>query len=157
MEKEFDQLKSLLKGTWKGEGFAKFPTIEDTGYTETWTFKPDEDKNTIHYEQKTWYKNNTRDNGKTVFWDTGFILLKETHILLVSAQSGGRVETYRLSEYKGQTLIFDTIAIINDDKTIRSQRIIYLSGNILQYELNMATHQAAAFQNHLKASLKREA
>jgi hypothetical protein len=41
MEKEFNQLKLRLKGTWTGEGFAKFPTIEDTGYREEWTFKPE--------------------------------------------------------------------------------------------------------------------
>lgn len=69
---------------------------------------------------------------------------------------GGRLETYRLSEYKDQKLVFDSISIGNDDKTIRSQRIIYLSAATLDYELNMATHQAVAFQNHLKASLRKE-
>jgi hypothetical protein len=145
----------LLKGTWNGEGFAKFPTIEDTAYTEICSFEPDEDKNIIRYEQKTWYKNKTPDNGKTVFWDTGFILLKGPDILLVSAQSGGRVETYRQTEYKDQRLIFDSIDIHNDDKTIRSQRIIHIYDTYLEYELNMSTHQAAEFQNHLKASLKK--
>jgi hypothetical protein len=88
MEKEFDQLKLRFKGAWTGEGFASFHTIEDAGYSEKWTFKPDEEKHTIHYEQKTWYNNKTADNGKTVFWDTGFILLKADKVLLVSAQSG---------------------------------------------------------------------
>jgi hypothetical protein len=155
MENEFNQLKLRLKGTWKGEGFAKFPTIEDTGYTEQWTFKPDEDKNTIQYEQKTWYKNETADNGKTVFWDTGFILLKADKILLVSAQSGGRLESYELKEFNDDRLIFECTVISNDDKTIRSQRIIHVSGAHLDYELNMSTKHADVFQNHLKASLTR--
>jgi hypothetical protein len=155
MENEFNQLKLRLKGAWTGEGFAKFPTIEDTGYTEEWTFKPDEDKSAIHYEQKTSYNNKTADNGKTVFWDTGFILLKADKILLVSAQSGGRLESYELKEFNGHRLIFECSVINNDDKTIRSQRIIHLTGNRLDYELNMSTKQADVFQNHLKASLTR--
>lgn len=38
MEKEFLEIKNMLNGKWKGEGFAKFPTIEDTHYTEMWEF-----------------------------------------------------------------------------------------------------------------------
>jgi hypothetical protein len=155
MEKEFNQLKLRLKGMWTGEGFAKFPTIEATGYREEWTFKPDADKNAIQYEQKTWYNNKTADNGKTVFWDTGFILLKADTILLVSAQSGGRLESYALKAFNGDRLTFDSVVIGNDDKTIRSQRIIHVTGARLDYELNMSTKQADVFQNHLKASLTR--
>ncbi len=98
MRPQFDEIKLLLKGEWKGEGFSKFPTIEDTNYTEVWRFTPDEDKDSIHYNQKTWYKNDTEKNGKTVFWDTGFILQKEDEILLVSAQVGGRTETYKMED-----------------------------------------------------------
>ena len=29
----------------------------------------DKDKDAIHYTQKTWYRNNTEKNGKTVFWE----------------------------------------------------------------------------------------
>jgi hypothetical protein len=43
---------------------------------------------------------------------------------------------------------------LNDPKTIASQRIFTVSENSLQYELNMATHEAS-FQNHLSANLKR--
>jgi hypothetical protein len=153
MENEFKSLKTMFAGTWKGEGFAKFPTITDTGYTEILRFEPDNDKTVIGYSQKTWYKNETPNNGKTVFWDTGFILLKEDRILLVSAQSGGRTETYELDGFDRHRLVFNSQLITNDPKTIRSQRVISISGNRLDYELNMSTHQAADFQNHLKASL----
>jgi hypothetical protein len=48
------------------------------------------------------------------------------------------------------------VDIGNDPKTIRSQRVLHLIGeDTLQYELNMATHQAAEFQNHLAATLKK--
>jgi THAP4-like, heme-binding beta-barrel domain len=151
----FFDIKKLLKGSWIGEGFAKFPTISDTGYTELLTFTPDDDKDSIHFNQKTWYKNDTEKNGKTVFWDTGFIFLKEGKILLVSAQVGGRVETFQAEEYSPGKLIFESIKIDNDPKTIRSQRILKVSKDELNYELNMSTHQATDFQNHLSASLKR--
>ena len=155
MQINFSEIKRLLKGEWKGEGFAKFPTIEDTYYTEVWSFKPDEDKDSIHYNQKTWYKNDTEKNGQTLFWDTGFILPKENKILLVSAQVGGRTETYESESYSSGKLVFNSVNIDNDPKTIRSQRMLHISENELHYELNMSTHQAEEFQNHLSASLKR--
>lgn len=159
MEERFTKIKNLLEGEWKGEGMAKFPTIEDTRYTELCLFTLDEDKDAIHYNQKTLYKNNTEKNGKTVFWDTGFILLKEDKIFWVSAQVGGRTETYVLEDFiEGETikLIFNAMHIDNDLKTIRSQRILNISKKELNYELNMSTHQAPEFQNHLSATLWRK-
>ncbi|MBX2943396.1 MAG: FABP family protein [Cyclobacteriaceae bacterium] len=158
MEINFAKLKMLLEGEWKGEGMSKFPTIEDTQYTEVCIFSPDEDKDSIHYSQKTLYKNNTEKNGKTVFWDTGFILLKENKIVWVSAQVGGRTETYVMESYsEGETtkIIFNSTHIDNDPKTIRAQRILNISKSELNYELNMSTHQAPEFQNHLFASLRK--
>jgi hypothetical protein len=158
MRQLFSFLKTLLPGEWEGEGFARFPTIENTGYREQWMFTADPDKDAIHFNQHTSYNNDTANNGHTVFWDTGFILLnKEEKILLVSAQVGGRVETYQLqSSAAGDKLVFDSIDIENDPKTIRSQRVLHIIGeDTLQYELNMSTHQALEFQNHLAASLKK--
>lgn len=94
-----------------------------------------------------------------MFWDTGFILLKEDKILWVSAQVGGRTETYVLKGFtEGETvqITFNSTHIDNDLKTIRSQRILNISKNELNYELNMSTHQAPEFQNHLSASLWRK-
>lgn len=159
MEVKFTEIKILLEGEWKGEGMAKFPTIEDTQYSEVSIFTPDEDKDAIHYSQKTLYKNDTEKNGRTVFWDTGFILLKEDKILWVSAQVGGRTESYVMEKYsKGETIkmTFNSTHISNDLKTIRSQRILNIGKHELKYELNMNTHQAPEFQNHLSASLWRK-
>ena len=87
------------------------------------------------------------------FWDTGFILLKEGKIFLVSAQVSCRTETYESETYSSGKLIFKSIRIVNDPKTICSQRILHLNANELRYELNMSTNQAEEFQNHLSASL----
>ena len=148
------QMKKLFAGKWAGEGFAKFPTIDDTTYTEQSEFIPDEYKDAIFFTQKTWYKNNTEKNGHTVFWDTGFIILKEDKIVLHSVQVGGRIETYELIDTLNNTFTFNSAAILNDPKATRSQRIFVVDHGNFHYELNMATH-AATFQNHLSAHLKR--
>jgi hypothetical protein len=157
MEQVFESLKNVLTGTWHGEGFAKFPTIKPTGYTEELIFTPDTDKQVILYIQKAWYKNGTPNNSKTAFWDTGFIIVnKEGNIQWVSAQSGGRTEIYRLSNASGNNYTFDSEQIANDNKTIRSQRVFAITNDKLDYQLNMSTHQSADFQNHLKASLEKQ-
>jgi len=148
------KMKSLFAGKWAGEGFAKFPAIDDTAYTEQLEFIPDEYKDAIFFRQKTWYKNNTEKNGHTVFWDTGFIMLKEDKILLHSVQVGGRMETYELVQAENETFTFNSLTILNDPRSIRSQRVFTVSGARFHYELNMATH-AADFQNHLLADLER--
>ena len=155
MKDIIDQLKRLLAGRWTGEGFAKFPTIDDTAYSEETEFKPDEYKDSIFFVQKTLYKNDTEKNGQTVFWDTGFILLKDDRIFLHSVQVGGRIEQYQLSNNHYNRFVFDSTHILTDPKTIRSQRVFSIGSVIIRYELNMATHQASEFQNHLKAELKR--
>ena len=152
-----NHLKELLAGKWAGEGFAKFPTIDDTAYTEETEFKPDEYKDSIFFAQKSWYKNDTDKNGHTVFWDTGFILLRENDILLHSAQVGGRIEQYRLTDHTENRFTFDSAAILVDPKAMRSQRVFTITPAAIDYELNMATHQAPEFQNHLKAHLSRVA
>ena len=148
------KMKSLFGGKWTGEGYAKYPTIDDTAYTEQLEFISDADKDAIFFQQKTWYKNNTEKNGETVFWDTGFIILKDDKIFLHSAQVGGRIEMYALVESGDNTFTFNSSAILHDPKSIRSQRIFSVDGENLHCELNMATH-AANFQNHLKSDLKK--
>ncbi len=156
MKKIFESLKKLLPGNWEGEGFAKFPTIQATVYKESWKFQADPDKDTIHFTQHTWYRNDTADNAKTVFWDTGFVLLKDEKIMLVSAQYAGRTETYELAEHDKGRFVFNSKYIDNDTKTIRSQRVITVDEKNLSYELNMSTKQAETFQNHLQAQLKKK-
>ncbi len=148
------KMKNLFAGKWVGEGFAKFPTIDDTAYTEQLELIPDEYKDAIFYQQKTWYKNDTQKNGHTVFWDAGFILLKDDKILLHSAQVGRRMETYELVQAENDTFTFNSSAILNDPRSIRSQRIFTIDDENFHYEMNMATRDAD-FQNHLKADLKR--
>ena len=154
MKNTFAVIRALFAGRWIGEGFAKFPTIDDTAYTEQLEFIPDEYKDALFYQQKTWYKNNTSKNGHTVFWDAGFIFLKEDKILLNSVQAGGRIESFELITANGHSFTFNSLSILNDPRSIRSQRVFTASKESFNYELNMATHEAE-FQNHLKAELKR--
>lgn len=154
MKEMISKMKSLFAGKWIGEGFAKFPTIDDTAYMEELEFIPDEYKDAIFFRQKTWYKNNTEKNGHTVFWDAGFIILKENKIVLHSVQVGGRIEMYAMVYATDQSFTFNSDSISNDPKTIQSQRIFTVTENNFHYELNMATNEAI-FQNHLSANLKK--
>jgi hypothetical protein len=90
-----------------------------------------------------------------VFWDCGFIILKEYQIVLHSMQVGGRIETFDLTGINNNSFTFDSTSILVDPKATRSQRIFTIEGNILRYELNMATHAVPAFQNHLQAALQK--
>lgn len=155
MKDIFLQMKNSFAGKWAGEGFAKFPTIDDTHYTEQAEYAPDEFKDSIFFNQKTLYKNNTPKNRHTVFWDTGFIILKDDKIVLHSVQVGGRIETYEFIETNSKGFTFNSNSILVDPKTIRSQRIFIIEGDNMKYELNMATHAAPEFQNHLSANLKK--
>lgn len=153
MENVFELLRNKLPGLWHGEGFVQYPTIENTWYTEKLTFTPDNDKQVILFTQKSLYKNDTENNGKTVFWDTGFIIYKEGTIQLISAQSGGRAEVYQLANIAEHTFTFTCLNIINDNKTITSQRIFTIENNRLSYKLDMSTHYNNHVQNHLSATL----
>jgi hypothetical protein len=154
MKETLLKMKELFAGQWAGEGFAKFPSIDDTAYTEQLEFIPDEYKDSIFFRHKAWYKNNTEENGHTVFWDTGFILLKENSILLHSVQVAGRIEMLRLVGTTDTTFIFNSVSIENDPKAIRSRRIFEFGADTFHYELYMATH-TVDFQNHLQADLVR--
>ena len=154
MKEIFLKLKYLLAGKWNGEGYAKFPTINNTAYKEELEFVEDAYKDAIYFNQKTWYKNETEKNRHTVFWDTGFIILKEDAIVLHSVQIGGRIELFKLTNANDNVFAFTSNCILNDPKTTQSQRIFSIDETGLHYELNMATHEAE-FQNHLKASLKK--
>src|SRR3954452_11807557 len=127
MQNLFIELKAKLKGRWYGEGFAKYPTITSMKYFDELEFRPDENKDAIFFNQKSRYGNGTEKSGQTLFWDTGFIVLKEDKIFLVSAQSGARVETYQLTDHSENNFTFECIDIRNDPKTLRSQRVIKLN------------------------------
>ena len=150
-----EELKYELPGVWKGTGYAKYPTIDPTAYDETWAFEADPIKPCIHYNQKTLYKNETAQNGETVFWDTGFILMQDDRILLVSSQAGGRQETYSLTDLHNGVYTFESDSFVNDPRMVRAQRIITLNQDNLEYDLNMETKENGQFENHLKATLHR--
>jgi hypothetical protein len=88
MEVRFAEMKMLLEGEWRGEGMAKFPTIEDTQYTEVCIFTPDEDKDSIHFDQKTIYKNNTEKKWENCFLGHWFYLTERKQSIVGECPSG---------------------------------------------------------------------
>lgn len=148
-------LKSSLAGRWEGEGYARYPSIQNTSYMELLEFTPDIARDVIHFQQKTWYLNDGSKNGETVFWDTGFIIFKDEQILMNSVQLGGRVESLIGNIIREGLYRFDSVLISNDPISVRSQRIFKVNGNLMEYELNLQTTENS-LQNHLTAKLKRQ-
>ena len=154
----FQELAESLVGTWTGRGHSKYPTIKATDYDEVWTFEKDKDVPILHFVQKTTYANsNPSQHGKTLFWDTGFILVKDRDIMLTSSQLGGRQETYFLQKNNSKKQwVFECDRFGNDPRMVKSQRILTINDDTtLTYELNMETKENGRFENHLRNSLSR--
>lgn len=52
MKETFSIIKNLFSNKWNGEGFAKYPTIDNTGYLEKLEFIPDDFKDVIFFQHK---------------------------------------------------------------------------------------------------------
>lgn len=150
----------FLSGKWSGEGTAEFPSITTTDYKETLLFEFDYTKDVISYHQKTKYAEQTRSKD-TLHLESGFI--KQTDdgsIELSNSQNNGRVEVLKLIKLtvdSGKTCaLFSSKHIGNDPRMLNTQREYILDGDVLNYEMKMATVDHSDLKTHLKAELKRE-
>ena len=149
----------FLAGTWMGNGIAHYPTIETVDYREELIFQMNDEFPVLHYEQKTWIKN---DNGlfeKPIFWESGFIIEKDDEtIQLCNVQKSGRIEIlngFLIRPNENQfELSLNSENIYNDARMIKSSRKFTFRENDLTYELFMSTNNNPGFDMHLKASLK---
>ena len=149
-----------MRGTWKGKGFAQYPTIEDTEYEETLKFDFDMDYPIIHFEQKV----KLLPGNAVSHWESGFIKETETGDLeMTNVQNNGRLEilkgTVNSEKLKDNILEieFNSVAFVNDPRMIKSQRIFTIEKNELNYVKFMSTTLTAKPQmlKHLEAKLKR--
>lgn len=156
-DKIFDKL-SMLHGTWKGKGFAQYPTIESTEYEEVLKFEFDSDYPIIHFEQKVILV----PGNSASHWESGFI--KETdegEILMSNAQNNGRTEVLKgkiNSEKLNINILeieFNSIAFANDSRMIKSKRIFTVNVNKLHYVKFMSTTLTEKPQmlKHIEANL----
>ncbi len=151
----------FLAGKWSGKGLAEYPTINPAGYDETMVFEYDYTKDIIFYVQKTNYSDPERAKN-TLHRESGFIIQTgEGKIELSNSQSNGRVEVLKLTKLtvdSGKTCaLFTSKHFGNDERMISTVREYILKGDILCYEMKMATNRHHELKTHLKAELKREA
>lgn len=150
----------FLIGKWEGTGLAEYPTITPVDYDEGMVFTRNDMDPVIHYEQRTWINSSGEDNGKPVFWESGFIIDRgDGGFELVSAQKSGRVEVLKGSAKRSEgnaiEIDFSSEVISNDPKTVRSERKFRFLENVIDYELLMSTTGNPGFDRHLKARLRR--
>lgn len=149
---------AYIIGRWEGSGRAEYPTIVPRDYGEELVFAVNGKDAAIHFEQRTWIKSADERNGEPLFWESGFLLDKGEGLFeMVSAQKSGRVEILRGGAQKtDETIIrldLASVAIFNDDRMIRSGRMLHFHGETLVYELWMSTTKNVAYQRHLVARL----
>ncbi len=153
-----ETIKILLRlaGTWFGEGIAEYPTIPTIQYREILTFTADANKSVLHYEQRTWRKDESGLETSS-HWESGFWrILQNDEVEQLCAQVNGRLEAARglLTPTKdGFFLGLNSILVANDTRVVQTRREFDLQGSTLQYALKMQTHEVSALTVHVHAQL----
>jgi THAP domain-containing protein 4 len=155
----FSKIEPFI-GKWEGFGIAEYPTIKSEEYWEEISFTKNEEFPVLHYEQKTWIKDEKGNFEKPIFWETGFLraVEEDSKFELCNAQKSGRVEVL-LGEYHQEEgiccLDFKSKIFANDEKLIDTSRKFIFTSETFDYELWMSIKSNKNFQRHLKASLKK--
>ncbi len=151
--RHIERLAGLI-GTWRGEGTARFPTIEGADYREELRFEWNRSEPLLHFEQKTWWKQD-----EPLHWESGFVLADDTGAYtLVNSQNNGRVEvlTGALDDAGGRLELRLASAHFGNDPRMRaSTRRFVLEGDALRYEVAMTTTRVESLTPHLQARLTR--
>lgn len=163
MKLNINEFFALLEGVWEGYGKGFFPTIAPFDYTEIIIFKKDEERPTIHYEQRTWIEETLGQKKRPSHWETGFLQIDDQlGGSINNAQNSGRLELLNLDEFmlteEKYKLSFTTKSILNDERIKGSSRqwIFNISEKTMFYEMHMATNRVTNAQLHLKATLKKK-
>lgn len=151
---------AFIVGKWERTGLAEYPTITSVDYDEGMVCTRNDKDPVIHYEQRSWIRSSGEDNGRPVFWESGFIIDKGDGLFeLVSAQRSGRIEILRgrakEADGGGIGVDFASLMIYNDPRVTKSGRFFRFRANLIDYELHMSTTENPSFDRHLKARLGR--
>ena len=84
MQDYFLFLKGLT-GKWEGTGWAEYPTINNTEYREELSFSANDKDRVIQYEEKTWIEVPASVGEQPIFWECGFFVFKDVHMLSLVA------------------------------------------------------------------------
>lgn len=143
-----------LVGVWRGTGTARFPTIETGVYREELRFDWNTHEALLHYEQRTWWKED-----EPLHWQSGFLIADEAGALTLSnSQNNGRVEVLAGSFSASPARLeidLESRHFGNDPRMVASRRRFVLEGDRLAYEMSMTTTRVPALTPHLQASLRR--
>jgi hypothetical protein len=153
-------LLKLLAGEWAGTGLGGYPTIESFEYIETLSFRLDDTRPLLHYEQKTSRRNMGQADFVPSHWETGFLyLLSDNQVEMANAQIGGRVEvlagTIELAP-AGLVLRLQSSHFANDPRMQEASRTITVNGDSLHYIMHMQTSKVPQLALHLEATLERQ-
>lgn len=143
---------AFLLGTWRGQGAAVYPTIEDCVYGQevsfSWYGKP-----VLAYSSRTW----AVEDGRPLAMEAGFWRVGEGGTVEVMlAHPTGIVEVY-LGEVRGTQieLATDVVARTVSAKDVSALHRLYgLVGDELMYAIDMAA-VGQPLQPHLSARLQR--
>jgi hypothetical protein len=147
-----------LAGAWTGTGEGGYPTIDPFQYREALTFTPAAGKAYLHYDQRTWRRD---DSGQEVpsHWESGFWrILPEGQVELLCVQASGRVEVARGRLHPtgdGFSLELRSSLFANDARVEQTWREYDLRGDTLRYALKMQTAAVPALTWHVRADLRR--
>ena len=147
----------FLLGTWKGTGKGYFPTIDSFEYIEELVFEIDQKHDAIHYQQRTWLKNDQSPS----HWESGFITPSETEeniFYFSNAQGNGRLEllkgVFDESDHE-KVLHCHSELLHHDPRLITSERRFQIVGDQMSYIMKMATQKTPNHQQHLEAELSK--
>ena len=158
-----DQIKTInllrrLPGRWCGNGIAEFPTIPTFEYREEVEFAANDIQPVLHFEQRTWKKQETGEFAPS-HWESGFWrVLSATEIENLSVQVGGRVEISRgalTPSRDGFILRLHSTLLANDARMDKTARELVLQGNTLRYDMKMSTTAVSELKSHVRAELTR--
>lgn len=148
----------VLAGSWRGEGSARFPTIEAAEYLEELRIEWDDGREVLSYEQLI-----TLSDGRPSHREVGFVReLPEGSLILWNAQDNGRTEvlagTFTRDAADGALVIeLASRSFGNDPRMLGSTRRIRVMAGQLTYEMKMSTTTVPdeAYRPHLNARLRR--
>lgn len=145
-----------LLGTWVGEGYGEYPTIEDFAYVESVTFDH-VGKPFVAYTQRTRHP----DTDVPMHSESGYWRVPAPGRLeIVMAQPTGLTEVYEGSivERDGVTLMDVRSPVVGATSTAKevtvTERTFELDGDELRYSFRMAA-VGQPLQHHLAATLRR--
>ena len=153
--------EALLKqfvGRWHGTGRGAYPTIAPFDYTEDLAIIATHKPTILQYDVRT-IKSLPDGTRAPSHLELGFIRLRDDgSIEWANVQSGGRVEVLvgRIESRDGGILVALKPSLLGNDERMKdSARVFTLTGDILEYQQDMALVNVPGLQFHTTATLYR--